>query len=356
MKSIFLKKEYPRLRRFFGLPVRLRTQTGGQGNSIKGFTLTPFFTMLQKATHFVRREERRGGFTLIETLVAIFILVVSIGGPLTIVAKGLSASFFARDQITAFFLAQEAVEYVRNIRDRNTFEGNGWIDGFASCFGGNVCDIDVQNDTVISCSGTCPALLLNSSTGFFNHVSGNASPFVREVALTSVNADEVVVTVTMSWRTGALSRSFVIKEHIFNWQQGGGGAPLGPVPCGADQAEDLVVSTAGAGIGGPGRARLNGITLSNTCATASVTISEIQISWGNGETLERIRIDGNPSYSGPSQPSGPFTDIANYTVAPSAVGVPINFFEFSGDMRLDTFTITFLMLDGSSDVVGPLSP
>ena len=57
------------------------------------------------------------GFTLLETFVAITILMFAVVGPLTIVSKALNASYDSRDQITAFYLAQDAIEYIRNVRD-----------------------------------------------------------------------------------------------------------------------------------------------------------------------------------------------------------------------------------------------
>ena len=49
------------------------------------------------------------GFTLIETLVAVSLLTVAIVAPMTLTARSLSAAYYARDQITAFHLAQEAI-------------------------------------------------------------------------------------------------------------------------------------------------------------------------------------------------------------------------------------------------------
>jgi prepilin-type N-terminal cleavage/methylation domain-containing protein len=55
------------------------------------------------------------GFTLIETLVAIFILVLATTGPLSFAQSGLRASFVARDQVVAFYLAQDAIETIKNL-------------------------------------------------------------------------------------------------------------------------------------------------------------------------------------------------------------------------------------------------
>ena len=59
------------------------------------------------------------GMTLIETLVAISILAVAIVAPMTLTMQSLSSAYYARDQVVASNLAQEAIESVRAVRDGN---------------------------------------------------------------------------------------------------------------------------------------------------------------------------------------------------------------------------------------------
>jgi hypothetical protein len=62
-------------------------------------------------------EGSKKGLTMVETLVAISILTIAVIGPLGIIAQALRTSYYTRDQMTAYYLAQEAIEYVRNLRD-----------------------------------------------------------------------------------------------------------------------------------------------------------------------------------------------------------------------------------------------
>ena len=158
------------------------------------------------------------GFTLVETLVAISVLLVSLAGPLTIATKGLSTSLFARDQVVAFYLAGEAVEYVRNVRDTNILNNRPWLTGLDACFGSGMCAVDVKNSRVDDCAGACAPLRYDPLTDFYSYSAGDASPFRRTVSMTTVNADEVSINVTVSWKTGALTKQFSIQEHILNWQ------------------------------------------------------------------------------------------------------------------------------------------
>ena len=168
----------------------------------------------------ITNKKKNRGFTLIETLVAISILLVSISAPMTIASKGLASSYFARDQITGFYLAQDAVEYIRNTRDNNFLSGSGWLNGFPDTSGA-LFTVDTTDGVMALCPiEGCPTLDFNSSTGFYSHndLNGDASIFSRAVSIQAINANEIIISVTISWSTGTFSRSFSVKENILNWQ------------------------------------------------------------------------------------------------------------------------------------------
>src|SRR3989344_1758532 len=64
-----------------------------------------------------------GGFTLIEMIVAVFILTIAVGAPLYSAAVALKISREAQNRIVAEYLAQEALEFIRNRRDENILNG-----------------------------------------------------------------------------------------------------------------------------------------------------------------------------------------------------------------------------------------
>ena len=59
-------------------------------------------------------HSKKAGFTIIETLVAIAILMIAISGPLVVATKSLTAATRAKNQSVASFLAQEGMELIRN--------------------------------------------------------------------------------------------------------------------------------------------------------------------------------------------------------------------------------------------------
>ena len=170
----------------------------------------------------------KSGFTIIESLVAVAILVLVITGVTSAVQTGISSYIFSKDQIIAFHLAQEAVEEIRNIRDENRLNNRNWLSGIAQssddpCYFGSACTVDpVQSSVAIRCAsgpGNCPVLREDAVTGFFGYnVAWPETIFRREITLSSVNVDEVAVTVTVDWSKGSTARQFKARENLLNWQ------------------------------------------------------------------------------------------------------------------------------------------
>jgi len=59
---------------------------------------------------------KQAGFSLVETLVSISILLLVIVGPMTITSRTAKSATFASEQVQAFFLAQEGVELAQKAR------------------------------------------------------------------------------------------------------------------------------------------------------------------------------------------------------------------------------------------------
>ena len=169
------------------------------------------------------------GFTIVETLVAIVILMLAILGTTKATQTGISSYILSKDQIIAFYLAQEGFEQIRNIRDENRLKNRqNWLTGLAAnssdpCFFGNACTVDPINSAVPTrCSagpGTCPILRQDATTGFFGYnASWPVTIFRREIVLTQIDAKEISILVTVNWSKGAINRQFRVRENILDRQ------------------------------------------------------------------------------------------------------------------------------------------
>ena len=175
------------------------------------------------------------GFTLVETLVAISLLTISIVAPMTLATQSLGSAYYARDQITAFHLAQEAIESVRHVRDKNILLNalgtqTDLLAGFPPS--GAPFIVDTLDDSMNSgaCSSGCPPLKNNGELyGYGADSSWVPTKFTRTVTATFVpgsSNDEINISVTVSWQTGSLNtRSFTISDNLYRWVNDGSAAP-----------------------------------------------------------------------------------------------------------------------------------
>ena len=167
------------------------------------------------------KTQTHSGFTLVETLVAIAVLLMSLTGPLFLAERSFVAATGSRDQMIATFLAQEGIEYSRVVRDSNYLEGNAWMARLSSCVS-SACIIDPAQDLVSVCSGSCPVLNFNTSDRSYNHsvVTSVNQPTIwrREVQLVQITATEYRVTSSVFFTKRGVERSVILKETLHQWQ------------------------------------------------------------------------------------------------------------------------------------------
>jgi len=186
-----------------------------------------------------KNKNFNNGFTLVETLVAVAIFSVSILGLLSLLASSITNTTYAKEKIIAGYLAEEGVEYMRNLRDTYVLYSSsgqvGWNNfntKVAGCATANGCYFDdstvsfafpsnmaMTNLTLTACSSSsCPngALNYDSSTGKYG-TSGSRSSFVRQILVKQISADEINVLSTVYWKQGSGTFSVTLSDNLFNW-------------------------------------------------------------------------------------------------------------------------------------------
>ncbi|MHB1316869.1 MAG: type IV pilus modification PilV family protein [Minisyncoccota bacterium] len=180
--------------------------------------------------------KKKLGFTLVEVLVAISILSIAILATFTAVSNSMRATNFTEDQITAYYLADEAIEYIRNKRDSNSIKNidsaaSGgtypWLSGIAQvagdpCFPGKVCYVDVPSNTITACSSdasSCPFILYNSSFGLYGYSSGSSTPYKVSVTMDNLNSTEVSIIAQVSWSSQGVVKNYTQTLVLRNWAE-----------------------------------------------------------------------------------------------------------------------------------------
>ncbi len=184
-----------------------------------------------------------------ETLIAVLVLTLAITGPLAISQKGLRTALIAKDQISAFYLAQDAIEFIRYARDTNCLAAGTVVGGCPvaqwaagnsnpaqtinltpciSTTGTSACTVDViaGSQPAACSSGICAAINYDSSRNYYTYGSGSASIFTRTINITSpvcnagatlCNTSEAAISVKVSWSDPA-PHSITVKESLLDWQ------------------------------------------------------------------------------------------------------------------------------------------
>lgn len=190
-------------------------------------------TFLAKSISKIRRTD---GFSIIEVVIASFIVVIGFTAVLELGIRSEANLSFSQERLVAANLAQEGIEYIRNLRDECYIKAcAGWLDEFQNeagdvpGVGSEFCykqiDVSKQNPELgpqssVDCDNTdsAPFILFNKGTGYGYNV-GSPTSFKRVVILRRPeNRDyelEITSVVSGVWR----GKKFEIKaeDHLFNW-------------------------------------------------------------------------------------------------------------------------------------------
>ncbi len=157
-------------------------------------------------------QKNNGGFTIVETLVAVTVLMIAIAGPMVAASKGLNTALYARDQMTATFLAQEVMEVIKADRS-NTYAVNQDVSdwptlAYSACVGSDKrCDVSAIDPLTNPCPiDGCNISIINGENIYSISGDNMGMKFQRYFYLNPVTnpPGSFDVHVFVKWNQGAV--------------------------------------------------------------------------------------------------------------------------------------------------------
>jgi len=157
---------------------------------------------------------KNAGFTLLETIVAVGLIVTGLISSLALINTSLVYVSNVQDRLVAANLAMEGIEIVRNIRDNNWHQGAAWDRGLEE----NGTYRAAYDSTRIVHGEDINAPMLLDNNGFYRYYVGAITPFVRKISISKQHDDEMLIVSEVSWKRRNKDYKISAEEHLFNWK------------------------------------------------------------------------------------------------------------------------------------------
>ena len=160
----------------------------------------------------------RKGFTLVETVVSIGILLMGISASLTLITSTIAYSKQTENLVVVVNLAREGIEVVRSIRD---------VTVFAVLPPGNTSWIVDRETTSLTIPATysggtdihaCTNCVLYLNNNQYRATSGTATVYWRLIKINTLSATEKEVVSTMRWTEHGRVHTYTLTTILTDWK------------------------------------------------------------------------------------------------------------------------------------------
>lgn len=186
---------------------------------------------------------------MIETIVAVALLIGAVVGPIALITHALYSAPFSRNNVIAYNLAQEGIELMRTVRDDVVIcHTLGAVDlSSLGSLAPNYFEFDALDTTTITCgpqtitvpkptqrtAATCNTPVRVTGTGEYTYTTGIATNFTRCVrACTPPNAapcngaadgdipalEQGDIISTVSWMERGVLKRYTLRDRLYNWR------------------------------------------------------------------------------------------------------------------------------------------
>lgn len=195
-----------------------------------------------------QRKRLLTGFTLLEVVVALAVILAAVIGPVAMVSRSVYSIPQAKNQLIAVNLAQEGIELIRVIRENNVIcqakgaVGWTWDRDYTGAAGSTIIGsnraIDTTDSVSVGCvggvtvtnpriTGACASTFLKlDASGRYGYLGNTPTQFTRCVTIArpvspdgniSVN-DILDVVSTVQWTDRNLAKNVTLQERLYNWR------------------------------------------------------------------------------------------------------------------------------------------
>ena len=161
-------------------------------------------------------KKNQKGMTLMETIIALGILIFGIVSSLALMTSSLTYSQSSEQMIVAVNLAREGLEIVRSVKSLEGFDavGTGYKIAKIDYLDGALSLETASNNLIVECANC----VLDLYNGRYLHDSpGDATTFRRMLTITNAVAGEKKVISRIYWQERGREHQFVLEDHITNW-------------------------------------------------------------------------------------------------------------------------------------------
>ena len=167
----------------------------------------------------------KSGQVLVETMVALSMVVIGLLGLLSLLTYSIGLSKVVSDQYVAAYLAAEGIEVIKNIEDINVANGDPYNLGLTP--GSYQVDYNSTASTIKPFDSSAYLQFdVNNPTGVKRYtyspqgINPASTPFQRKVDISLASGGyELIVSSTVSWiERGGGSRSITVEDHFFGWR------------------------------------------------------------------------------------------------------------------------------------------
>jgi hypothetical protein len=184
----------------------------------------------------MKKFYNKSGQTLVEAMVALFVLTIGFLGVLSLITQSIVLSRTVSQETIATYLAAEGIELAKNIVDHDIYVNRenggpvGWAKGGEDPtfgIGGNF-ELDYTTCNSLGPGLNCIApvsradpLGFDPGTGLYSYSGPVKTSFVRNIKVLLWNPalpNQMIVISTVNWTQNGAAKSVRMEDYFYNWQ------------------------------------------------------------------------------------------------------------------------------------------